>query len=227
MISRVSASCRVLSTCDRFGAVGSPSRLGHRLVLATARQTQVCLRVAVLSRWPQPRSAANLASPTRSRLSPWSSSSRSSKPRSRSRSPRGSLPAASSPYRVAGLCRGIPLRVRLALRGESAEPSPCVSLSSTLGFSACSSHNFFLRWPAVSRFSGAERRVRERGRGRAAGGERRGVAVRRTAETRRKRDEEAYPPTKSRAADRPEDGGSGDAANGAGREDSEEPPRTH
>ena len=117
-----------MSTCDRLGALGSPSRLGQRLVLATARQTRVCLRVAVLSRWPQPRSVANLASPTRSRLSPWSSSSRPSKPRSRSRSPHGSLPAASSPYRGAGLCRGIPLRIRLALRGESAEPSPCVSL---------------------------------------------------------------------------------------------------
>ena len=149
-------AARDLSTCDRLGALGSPSRLGHRLVLATARQTRVCLRVAVLSRWPQPRSVANLASPTRSRLSPWSSSSRPSKPRSRSRSPHGSLPAASSPYRGAGLCRGIPLRIRLALRGESAEPSPCVSLSSTLGFSACSSRSFFLLWPAVSRDCGAE-----------------------------------------------------------------------
>ena len=122
------SAARDLSTCDRLGALGSPSRLGQRLVLASARQTRVCLRVAVLSRWPQPRSVANLASPTRSRLSPWSSSSRPSKPRSRSRSPHGSLPAASSPYRGAGLCRGIPLRIRLALRGESAEPSPCVSL---------------------------------------------------------------------------------------------------
>ena len=215
-------AARDLSTCDRLGAVVSPSRLGHRLVLATARQTQVCLRVAVLSRWPQPRSAANLASPTRSRLSPWSSSSRSSKPRSLSRSPHGSLPTASSPYRGAGLCRGIPLRVRLALQGESAEPSPCASLSSTLGFSACSSHNFSLRWPAASRDSGAERRVRERGRGRAAGGERRDEAVRRPADARRKRDKEAYPPTQSCAADRTADDGSVAAANGAGREGSGE-----
>ena len=83
--AHVSASCRALSTCDRFGAVGSPSRLGHRPVRATARHTRVCLRVAVLSRWPQSRSAANLVSPNRSRLSPWSSLSRSSSPRSRSR----------------------------------------------------------------------------------------------------------------------------------------------
>ena len=155
-VSRFFSAARDLSTCDRLGALGSPSRLGQRLVLASARQTRVCLRVAVLSRWPQPRSVANLASPTRSRLSPWSSSSRPSKPRSRSRSPHGSLPAASSPYRGAGLCRGIPLRIRLALRGESAEPSPCVSLSSTLGFPACSSRSFFLLWPAVSRDCGAE-----------------------------------------------------------------------
>ena len=43
-------ACRDLRTCARFAAVGSPSRLGQRLVLATARRTQVRLRGAVLSR---------------------------------------------------------------------------------------------------------------------------------------------------------------------------------
>lgn len=54
------------------------------------------------------------------------------------------LPAASSAYRGVGLRHGIPFLVRLALRGESTEPALPVSLSSTLGFTACSSHGFFL-----------------------------------------------------------------------------------
>ena len=48
--SGIVPACRDLPTCARFAAVGSPSRLGQRLVLATARRTQVRLRVAVLSR---------------------------------------------------------------------------------------------------------------------------------------------------------------------------------
>ena len=65
-------------------------------------------------------------------------------------------------------------------------------------------------------------RVRERRRVRAAGGERHGEAVRRPADARRKRDKEAYPPTRSRAADRTANDGSVAAANGAGREGSGE-----
>ncbi len=156
----------------------------------------------------------------------WRSSSRSSKPRSRSRSQR--RPSRGPHRRIAASCfvagyRSSPFAVpRRAYR----EPGRRVSLNSTLGLSACSSRAF----RQADARSGATRRrfcVRERRRDRAAGGERRGDAVRRSAVAGRKRDEEAYPPTKSRTADRPADGGSGDAANGAGREGSEEPPRTH
>ena len=134
---------RVLSTCDRFGAVGSPSRLGHRPVRATARHTRVCLRVAVLSRWPQSRSAANLVSPNRSRLSPWSSSSQSSSPRSRSRA---AFRASRVPHRrIATPCFVADYRSSpcAAPRREVREPARSALLSSTLGLSACSSPAFF------------------------------------------------------------------------------------
>ena len=49
----------------------------------------------------------------------------------------------------------------------------------------------------------------------------------RVDEARRKRDKEAYSPTKYRAADRPATCGSGDTSNGAGRAQPEDPPRTH
>ena len=49
----------------------------------------------------------------------------------------------------------------------------------------------------------------------------------RVAEARRKRDKEAYSPTKYRAVDRPATCGSGDTSNGAGRGQPEDPPRTH
>ena len=44
--------------------------MGHRRVLATARHTRVCLRVAVLRRWPHLRAVARRVSPNRSRMSP-------------------------------------------------------------------------------------------------------------------------------------------------------------
>ena len=59
-----------LSACDRFAAPRVPSQMAHRRVLATARHTRVCLRVAVLRRWPHLRAVARRVSPNRSRMSP-------------------------------------------------------------------------------------------------------------------------------------------------------------
>ena len=71
---------------------------------------------------------------------------------------------------------------------------------------------------------GLRSRAVEVGRGWRSETGRRGSRV---DEARRKRDKEAYSPTKYRAVDRPATCGSGDTSNGAGRDRPEDPPRTH
>ena len=150
----VSASGVFLPTCARFAAAGSLRVVASRH-RAVPRSTYASMSSGAVSspRHP-PRAPARLVPANRARLSPLVEFVTIRETSVSLPFAGQSLPAASSSVRVARLCRRIRLRDGLALRGESAEPGLSVSLSSTLGFSACSSRDsLFVGEPSeLSRF---------------------------------------------------------------------------